>query len=335
MKLARLCVVVVSSSLAAVAMGAAMLDPATSPSTAPSSQPSTRAAEVAYPHDVWLDRPLGRLMFHAFATAPFPHESRADGWKNSAGSVFSADHYRDSTVGLFVPRGYTPGNAVDLVFYFHGHNNHVSRVIDTFKLEAQFAKSAVNAILVVPQGPLDVPDSAGGKLERDDDAFKRFVTDVIAYLKTQGIEKNDRIGNIVLAAHSGGYLVTASILHRGGLTDHITDVVLLDASYGGLQWFAEFAKAQPTARIISFHTKHLDDENLALAGLLEKAGVPHREVAEDDLSSASLSPRGVTFVSTSLAHNDVPSAKDYLAICLAGAQLEKRADTSPVTQPTR
>jgi hypothetical protein len=294
---------------------------AAEPATTPTTQPT----------NVWTASDFGRLILRPFATAPYPHASRADGWKNSAGSVFTPDHYADSTVGLFVPEGYTPGDAVDLVVYFHGHKNHVSRVIDTFKLEGQIAKAGVNAILVVPQGPLDVPDSGGGKLERDDGGFARFVTEVAAYLKAEGVTRSDHIGTIALAAHSGGYQVTASILHRGGLTDRITDVILLDASYGGLQWFADFAKARPDARIMSFHTKHLDDENIELAALLDKAGVDHRDVAETDLSSATLAPAGVTFISTTLAHDDVPSAKDYLSLCLRTSHLASR----PATQPVR
>lgn len=293
------------------------------PTTAPATEPTTR------PMNVWTTNDLGRLMLRPFVTAPYPHTSRADGWKNSVGTVFTPDHYTDSTVGIFVPKGYTPGDAVDLVVYFHGHNNHVSRVIGNFKLEEQLAKSGVIAILIVPQGPLDVPDSGGGKLELDEGGFARFVADVGVYLKAEGITQTDRVGTIALAAHSGGYKVTASILHRGGLTDHITDVILLDASYGGLQWFVDFAKDRPQARVVSFHTKHLDDENVELAALLDKAGVVHRDLAEADLSPAALVPAGVTFVSTALPHNDVPSAKDYLALCLQASHLSKRPTTPP------
>ena len=285
------------------------------------AEPTTTTA--MQPTNLWKPNDLGKLMLRPFATAPYPHASRAAGWKNSAGTVFAPDHYTDSTVGIFVPNGFKPGGGVNLIVYFHGHRNHVSQVIDTFKLEEQIAKSGVNAILVVPQGPLDVPDSGGGKLEHDDDAFERFVVDVSTYLEAEGITPDNRIGNIALVAHSGGYNVTAAILHRGGLSELIHDVILLDATYGGLQWFADFAAAHPTDRIVSFHTKHLDDENIELAKLLDTAGVAHCEVAEADLSAKTLFGAGAIFISTTLAHNDVPSGKDYLALCLKTSRLAK------------
>lgn len=291
-----------------------------------SAQATTQSSttSTSQPTGVWIERPSGKLMLRPFDTAPFPHASRAEGWTNSAGTQFGAEQYRDSTVGLVVPRGYVPRDAIDLVVCFHGHKTHVSRVIDVFKLEEQIAKSGVNAILVVPQGPLDVPDSGGGKLELDDGGFARFVAEVAAYLHAERITTTDRIGTIALAAHSGGYQVTASILHRGGMNEHITDVILLDASYGGFKWFVDFAKSKPAARIVSFHTEHLDKRNAEFAGLLDQAGVAHRDVAEADVSAVKLSERGVTFVSTKLAHKEVPSVKHYLSLSLSGSQLSKR-----------
>lgn len=283
----------------------------------PATQPATQ------PMNVWINSDLGKTMFHPFATAPFPHPSRADGWTNSAGTKFGPEHYQDSTVALFVPRGYTPGDRVDLVFYFHGHVNHVSKAIEQFGLREQIVKSGVNAILVLPQGPYDAADSSDGKLERDDGGFARFVAEVTAYLKAEGVTTTDRIGNIAVAPHSGGYQVTASLLHRGGLNDHITDVFLLDASYGGLQWFSDFAKEKPGARLVSFHTKHLDDENVEMAKLMDKDGVAHRDLPEADMSPTTIAPVGVTFISTTLAHNDVPTGKDYLALLLKTSQLSK------------
>jgi hypothetical protein len=304
--------------VSAVAGAGPHTTPATLPTT-PATLPATRPAVG------WTAGEFGRLTLRPFATAPFPHPSRAGGFASAAGTFPAADHYADPTVGLFVPTGFAPGEATDYVVYFHGHRNRVANVIPHFRLQEQVAKAGANAVLVVPQGPLDAPDSGGGKLELDDGGFARLLADVAGFLKAEGVAKTERVGTVALAAHSGGYKVVASILHRGGLTDHVGDVVLLDASYGNLDWFADFAKGWPDGRLLSFHTRHLDRQNAALAGLLDRAGVGHRALDERDVSAAALAPRGVTFVPTTLAHDDVPSGKDYLAAALASSRLGRVA----------
>lgn len=280
---------------------------------APATQPAT-----------WTDSPLGRRVLRPFAAAPYPHPSRKTGF-TAADKRYGPEFYWDSTVGLFVPRGYRAGDTVDYVVHFHGHKNHVTNVFERFALEEQIDKSGVNAILIVPQGPLDAPDSGGGKLELDENGFARLIDEVTTYLKAERVIHTDRVGHVALSAHSGGYKVTAGVLHRGGLGDRITDVALLDASYGGLDSFAEFAAAHADARIVSFHTKHLDAANEKLKAACTQASVPTREVAEADVSDATLAPRGgVTFVATTLPHDGVPSARDYLATVLRTSRLEKR-----------
>lgn len=295
---------------------------AAGPATMPTSQPT------------WTENAFGRRLLRSFEQAPYPHASRDDGYKSSAGVLPKAGHYDDSTVGIFVPIGYEPGDAVDYVVHFHGHRNHVSRVFEQFPIEAQVIKSRVNAILLVPQGPKDAPDSGGGKLQNDPDGFARLIDEVTAYLKQQGVVRTDQIGRIVLCAHSGGYGVTAGILHRGGLTDHISDVLLLDASYGGLPWFADYADANAHRRIVTFHTKHLDDENAALEKLAIERKIDHRTLDESQVTgpSEAFAQRGITFVPTTLSHSGVLGERDYLAISLATSKLEKIKRT-PTTRP--
>src|SRR5205814_7358206 len=116
-----------------------------------------------------------------FSTAPFPHPNRADGWTNRAGKTFSAEHYRDSTVGIVIPKTYTPSEKIDLIVHFHGHNNYVASVLDTYHLAAEVVASGKNAILIVPQGPREVPDSNFGKME-DAGGFEALVRDVVKFL---------------------------------------------------------------------------------------------------------------------------------------------------------
>jgi hypothetical protein len=87
----------------------------------------------------------------------------------------------------------------------HGWQNNVEVVLRQYGLIEQLRESRRNAVLVVPQGPRNAPDSFGGKLE-DADGFKRLVADVIETLKQKSAlqQKDFAIGQIVFS-HSGGY----------------------------------------------------------------------------------------------------------------------------------
>jgi hypothetical protein len=253
----------------------------------------------------WQKTPEGEFILRPFSNAPYPHKSRENGFKGSK-TTFGPEHYTDSTVGIVIPTGYKPGDSVDYIVHFHGHMQHVSNVIPKYKLPQQLLESKVNAILLIPQGPKDAADSGGGKLELDPGGFARFIEEVTDYLKAEGKIKTSSIGKIVLTAHSGGYKVTAAILHQGGLPKHITDVVLLDSSYGSLEWFADWCKADPSHRLFSLFTDHLADENKEIMGLLDKAGVKYRTLDEGKLSEDQLSARGPIFVHTKGPHDQVP-----------------------------
>ncbi|MFN2528983.1 MAG: hypothetical protein ABR584_09745, partial [Candidatus Baltobacteraceae bacterium] len=116
----------------------------------------------------------------------------------------AAAHYSDNTVGIFKPPGYRDHETVDYIVHFHGWNNNVRHVFERYNLAAQVALSNVNAVLIVPQGPLDAPDSGDGKLELDPNGFATFINNVTDYLNAQQLIRTRKVGNIVLSAHSGG-----------------------------------------------------------------------------------------------------------------------------------
>jgi len=175
-------------------------------------------------------------------------------------------------------------------------------VLDDYKLPQQLLASKANAILLVPQGPKDAADSGGGKLELDPGGFAKLIDEVTVYLKSEDKIHTTQVGRIVLSAHSGGYKVAAAVLHLGGMDTHITDVLLLDASYGSLEWFADWCKADPSHRLVSLFTDHLTEENKELMGLLDKAKL----VNEAKLSDESFAARGATFMHTKGPHDQVP-----------------------------
>ncbi|HEY3266220.1 MAG TPA: hypothetical protein VGM37_04790 [Armatimonadota bacterium] len=269
--------------------------------------------------------PDGTLILRPFQNAAYPHKSRENGYITQGKTYSAAEHYSDSTVGIFIPSGFRPGKSTDFVVHFHGHLNHVEQVFQQFNLGHEIVKSGVNAILLVPQGPKDVPDSGDGHLELDAGAFEALVREAAHYLKGAGRIASETIGHVAITAHSGGYEVVSAILHHGGLSDNITDVCLLDASYGGLESFADWAKGGHGRRLISIFTEHLASANVELMALMQERGVRFRVMLEPTARGAALKPRGALFVHTlDLAHNDVVAKNDTLADYLASSSLRKR-----------
>jgi len=264
---------------------------------------------------VWKSSPDGDLALVPFVSAPFPHPSRDQGFKVGT-TIYPRDpNYTDSTVGVFLPKNFKPGKSINFVIHFHGHNNHVEQVFQQYDLERQMQMSGLNAVLLVPQGPRDVPDSTDGKLQYDKGSLTALVNEAIAFLAKEGrVPAGATLGHIALTAHSGGYLVTTYIVDRKELGDKITDVILFDATYGGLPAFADYCAADPKHRLISICTEHLGHENARLIALLLKRHVQPRVLFEEDLTNEEVAKRGPLIVlTTTLEHNDVISKRDYFA----------------------
>src|SRR5258708_3428246 len=198
----------------------------------------------------------GEVLIVHLVSAPFPHPDRAEGHKYKDKLYDAKTHYSDDTVGIFIPKGFRETGKIDFVVHFHGWNHNVEGTLREYKLADQFIESGRNAVLVVPQGPRDAPDSFGGKLQ-DPDGFKRFMNEVADTLRQKSaLKKKDfTIGQIVLSGHSGGYQVISSIVARGGLSAKVQEVWLFDALYAQtdkfLAWFD-----QGHGRLINIYTDH-------------------------------------------------------------------------------
>src|SRR4051794_39964716 len=124
----------------------------------------------------------GELLISPFVSAPFPHPKRADGHKYKDQFLSAKEHYSDSTVAIFIPKAFRETGQVDFVVHFHGWKNNVAGVLSRYKLVEQLVESRRNAVLIIPQGPLNASDSFDGKLE-DPDGFKRFMAEVMETLR--------------------------------------------------------------------------------------------------------------------------------------------------------
>lgn len=249
----------------------------------------------------------GKLIVTQFVTAPFPHPSRADGHKYKDKAFPADQHYSDSSVAVFIPKGFRETPRVDVVVYFHGWGSSIESSLRRFRLVEQFAASGKNAVLVFPEGPKNASDSAGGKLE-DADGFKRFVDELAATLRQRMEFKNKElaVGRIILSGHSGAYKVISSILDRGGLPAQVSEVWLFDALYAETEKFLAWWDKQH-GRLLNIYTENggTKDDTEAMMELLRKRGTPFLAKQDAEVTPKELKSGKVVFLHTDLGHNDV------------------------------
>ena len=248
---------------------------------------------------------FGSFLVSSFSSAPFPHRDRINGHSYDNKLYPPERHYVDSSVAMFIPRGYRQTGKVDLVFHFHGWHNNIDTTFKKYRLAEQFYESGKNAILVVPEGPRNAPDSFGGKLE-DADGFKKLVHDVLQYLRREKKIKTTEAGRIILSGHSGGYHVISFILMRGGLTDHIKEVFLFDGLYGQTEKYVYWLDHHK-GKMINIYTKDggTKEETESLMADLDGWGVPYRALPEEDAKPGDLKKNKLIFLFTSLQHDEV------------------------------
>lgn len=346
----------------AICFCAACLNAQNPPPSAP-SQPAAAADETAASPTTWTTSEWGEMALLPLKSAPYPHESRAEGFTHPrTGKHYPREpHYVDSTVGFLIPRGFAlpPGESgVDLVIHFHGHGNNVANEIPQFDFPRRLALGGRNVILILPQGPKDASDSGCGKLE-DAGGLQAFVDECVETLRAAGkVPAGAKPRNIILSGHSGAYKVIGACLKHGGMENSIREVWLWDATYGQLEEFAawlgryrlteETVRATmpaeipgsgipetytppaplpaqgPERRLFSIFTAHLAPENAELMTRLTLLGVPYELYLDKDFDTAIRSAAPARFVHTQFAHNAVMTRQDGL---------QKALQASPFLDP--
>ncbi|NCQ16869.1 MAG: hypothetical protein COZ80_01595 [Ignavibacteria bacterium CG_4_8_14_3_um_filter_37_9] len=264
---------------------------------------------------------FGQIFLPQFSSAPFPHPKRMDG-HNYKNRLFSfQEHYSDSSVTIFVPNGFKPVNSTNIVLYFHGWNNNIDSASAQFKLIEQFSESNKNAVFVFPEGPKNSPDSYGGRLE-ETDGLKNLIADVLKFLTEKSIVNSGKIGNIILAGHSGAYRVIAFCLMQGGVTENISDVILFDALYGQTEkyenWIENF-----TGRFINIYTDSggTKSETEQMMNNFDSLGVSYAHKEESELSASDLLNNRLIFIHTDLNHTAVIATRKQFLIYLKTSAL--------------
>ena len=249
----------------------------------------------------------GELIITPFSSAPFPHPDREQGHKYKDKLYDAKDHYSDNTVAIFIPKGFRETGQIDLVVHFHGWNHEVAGVLREYKPIEQLIASGRNAILVIPQGPRNAPDSFGGKLQ-DKGGFKRFINEVADTVRQKSAlkQKDSKVGRILLSGHSGGYQVISAILDHGGLTDHVEEVWLFDALYAQTDKFLAWLD-QGRGRFINIYTEHggTKEETEQMMATLTKRGTAFFKGKEGEATQTDLRTNHLIFLFSELPHNDV------------------------------
>ncbi len=291
-----------------------------------------RADAASGPTTITIDRvtsdALGTTLALTLPSAPFP----------SGGGG-----YADATVWVFVPRHFraAPGREIPMLVHFHGHSTTAERAMVAHKLREQLAASRQDAILVVPQGPVNAPDSACGKLELPG-GFARLTSDLLAALSTRqatrilGTSAFERahVGRVCLSAHSGGYHAAAQCLRHGGV--EVNEVYLFDALYADADVFRDWAlrgKGRPARsrhKLVSYTTGgNTEKASDWLFAELERGGVRcERERVEGTLSREALTHAEAVLVKTATGHGGVAFETSSLRDCLYASSLPRHLETT-------
>lgn len=249
---------------------------------------------------------LGERLTVQMESAPFPHPKRSVGHSYDGKTYPAEAHYRDSSVMIFLPKGFKSSKRLDIVVYLHGWNNSIDSATAQFRLAEQFAESGKNAVLVFPEGPRFAPDSFGGKLE-DSCGLQHLLAETLETLRrTKSI--NARLGNVILAGHSGAYRAIAFMLLRGGAP--VREVWLFDALYGQTEKFTHWLEQDRKRLRGRFITIYTNDggTKAETEKLMEDCtvwSVPFRAVEEQALTQQNLTRASVVFIHTDLTHNEV------------------------------
>ncbi len=133
-----------------------------------------------------------------------------------------------------------------------------------------------------------------------------------------------KIGNIILAGHSGAYRVISFCLMRGGLTQNISDVILFDALYGQTEKFAHWIENY-NGNFIDIYTDSggTKNESESLMNDFDAWGISYFKTDETELKPEDLVNNRLIFIHSDLSHNEVISTRNQFQKFLQTRKLPK------------
>ena len=209
--------------------------------------------------------------------------------------------------------------------------------VKEYHLREQLSESCQNAILVAPQGPVNAPDSSGGKLESKN-GLRRLLAELMTTLHHPDVRRKlpqltsrraPTLGRTLLSAHSGGFKVTAACLRHGGAA--ISEVFLFDALYAEgpayYDWMVAGHAAQEHHKLVSYYTSgSTERENQSLMPRLWAAGVNCVfEKSEGALNAPQFVHADAVFIHTDQTHRGVLYGVNGFRDCLFASCLKRTA----------
>lgn len=231
-----------------------------------------------------------------FKSAPFPYDGlvpatgkpflevelsgrRGRPSPRAPGQVYWADEtYRDNSVLLDLPAGFTPSHQAVLVIYLHGNGAILERdVVARQMIPQQIAAAGLNSAVIAPQLARDAADSSAGKFW-EPGALTAFLDEAAVNLaKLVGAPRAKPLFDampVVLVAYSGGYHPLASLLEHGGSAERVAGVIVLDGLYGEHAKFADWISDRRTAFFFAASGPSSADGTAELAKLLASRAIP-------------------------------------------------------------
>jgi hypothetical protein len=254
----------------------------------------------------------------------FPDTGRMEGHLYDHILYNAADHYSDNSVIIITPKNFIAKKKVDMIFWFHGWNNNIDSALIRYGLSRQFAESGTNAVLVLAETAKDAPDSYGGKLEQKN-TFSKLVTDVLQKLVSMHIiSASNRIGNIILAGHSGAYRVMANILQNGNVP--VNEIILFDALYAETDKFLTWLTADSNHRFINLYTDNggTYDETKDMMRQIKNLNMPADSLEEADLTPGIIQNNKIIFIHTTHEHNDIIQRPDNFKLFIENSPVLKK-----------
>jgi len=216
---------------------------------------------------------------------------------NSGGRVFELSRLENNTgrhgtpdAVVYIPNGFDARKAVKLIVYNHGLDTNAQSAFET-SLAKQMSAADSNTIVIVPEW-----QSKPNTRSSPDDArfhkpgfFKDMVNEI--FRKTPPLTNLtvDKISEIGLMTHSGGFKATMSQLYKNDIYDKVTSLTILDSMYNPKafdRWAMGNIDDLSTGRkqLQVIYTDHLEDASLDFAKRLR-----------DALTAQRLSPSAVHF----------------------------------------
>jgi len=217
--------------------------------------------------------------------------------------VAGGRHWRFVTphgpVHVWIPKGYRARRAETIV-YIHGYYVHVDDAWRSYKLETQFAGSAINAMFIAPEGPASIQEPVSWEsLQPLLDAVEK------------GIGQPWPKRRIVVIGHSAAFRTLLGWLDEPA----IDTVVLVDAAYGEIEQYKQWVLASDRHRLID-----VGDDTRAWTDKLH-AQLPETYVLdsfpslEDGIPRAAASAR-ILYIKSDLGHFPLVTGGEALPMIL-------------------